>query len=122
MTLNFTWNANTSPDEVVAGSLVNEFAMNGDSATLIGRPVIFSECMNELGDAGDILLADLSYYAVGMRREAGMEVSNAPGWRRFAISFRYYMRIAGGPLLSSPVTPVRGSTSLSPFVALSARS
>ena len=36
--------------------------------------------MNELGDASDILLADLSYYAVGMRREAGMEVSNAPGW------------------------------------------
>lgn len=121
LTLNYQWNAGTSPDEVVGGSLVNAFTFNGDTATLMGRPLLFTECANELGDSGDLVLADLSYYAVGMRREAGIEVSNAPGWRRFAISFRYHTRVAGTPLLSAPVTPVRGSTTLSPFVCLASR-
>lgn len=121
LTMNYTWNAGTSPDEVVAGSLVNAFQMNGDGGTLMGRPVRFTECANELGTSGDLLLCDLSYYAIGLRREVGVETSNAPGWKRFAQSFRMYTRIGGTTLLHAPVTPVRGSTPLSPFVCLAAR-
>lgn len=110
-----------SGGSAVGGQILEVFRQDGDNWRLYGRPVRFTECANELGDVGDIILADLSYYAVGLRREAGIETSNAPGWTRFAQNFRFYMRVAGLPLLDAPVTPVRGTGTLSPFIALAAR-
>ena len=36
---------------------------------ILTRPVIFTEKTEKLGDLGDILLADLSQYVVGLRSE-----------------------------------------------------
>ena len=43
---------------------------------LFGRPVLISEKMQQKGTKGDILLIDRSKYAVGMRREIALDLSD----------------------------------------------
>ncbi|MGD9824810.1 phage major capsid protein [Desulfobacter sp.] len=89
---------------------------------LAGLPVIYTEACNSLGDAGDIILADLSQYriimkAAGMRSDVSMHVWFDQG----LTAFRFVMRISGQPWRSSVITGRDGSTEYSPFVALAER-
>ena len=43
--------------------------------TMLTRPVIFTEKTEPLGDQGDILLADLSHYVIGLRNEMRIDLS-----------------------------------------------
>jgi HK97 family phage major capsid protein len=63
-----------------------------------------------LGDLGDILLVDLTKYAVGLRHELQIDVSNAPGWLTDTISYRVVVRVDGMPIWSSAFTPEHGVT------------
>ena len=42
---------------------------------LLGRPVLQTEHLNRIGDLGDIVLADLSQYAVFIRSGISVETS-----------------------------------------------
>lgn len=88
--------------------------------TILTRPLIFSEKMKPLGQQGDIALCDFSAYAVGLRREASIDKSQAVGWTQDKETYRLIIRIDGQPTLSGPITPLNGDT-LSPFVVLAAR-
>jgi len=46
---------------------------------LLGKELVFTEKLPTLGSEGDILLADFSKYAIGMRQEVVLDKSNAPG-------------------------------------------
>lgn len=46
--------------------------------TLLTRPIIWTEKLPLLGQLGDILLADISQYVIGMRQQVRIESSNAP--------------------------------------------
>lgn len=97
------------------------FTVGPDGAfLLLGRPLMISEHMPQLGDAGDILLADLREYAIGLRAEAYLERSNAPGWSTGMINFRLIARVDGAPRAGKSETPVQGLT-VSPFVILQTR-
>lgn len=98
---------------------------NGVSAapmTILGRPVIFTEKMQTLGTAGDIVLADLSYYLVGDRQAIQADMSPHYRFQTDLTAMRFIERVDGRPWLQSAITPNRGSNTLSPFVQLQTRS
>lgn len=90
-------------------------------ASLFGRPVLPLEQCSALGEVGDILLADASQYMLidkgGINAASSIHV-------RFLYDenvFRFIYRCDGQPIWNKPVTPYRGSATLSPFVALAKR-
>lgn len=91
------------------------------AGTLLGRPLLISDVAHPLGTKGDILLFSPSQYALGIRREMGIEVSNAPGWSTAEIDYRLLFRFDGQPMWNKAVTPVKGSDTLSWAVVLETR-
>jgi HK97 family phage major capsid protein len=88
---------------------------------LCGRPLIVSDRLAALGTKGDIILADLSQYLIGMRQGAELIADSSYGFANSEIWFRLNCRIDGQPALNAPITPRVGSATLSPFVTLDAR-
>ena len=87
---------------------------------LFGLPVIITEKLPAVGSQGDIVLADFSYYAIGMRQEIAIDTSNAPGWTKDQIDLRGIIRVTGQPIFSQPIKQKNGDT-VSPFVLLGDR-
>ena len=89
--------------------------------TLFGRPVVPLEQCNAAGEAGDIILADIGQYLHidkgGINQASSIHV-------RFLYDenvFRFIYRVDGQPIWSKPLTPYKGSATVSPFVALAKR-
>ena len=88
---------------------------------LLGRPVVPLEQCPAAGDVGDITLADFSQYLLidkgGINAASSIHV-------RFLYDeavFRFVYRVDGQPIWNKPITPYKGSNTLSPFVTLAAR-
>ena len=92
------------------------------NARLKGRPVIPIEYCAALGTVGDIVLANLSAYAVGLRGMVDQGVSMHLKFDYAQTAFRFIFEVDGQPWLASPITPFKGSNTLSPFVTLATRS
>ncbi len=90
--------------------------------TILTRPVIFTEKTEKLGDLGDVILADLSQYVVGLRSEMRFDTSIHANFETDELVSRLIERHCGQPLWDSPLTLEDGSTTVSPFVTLSERS
>ncbi len=103
-----------------SGAFVPALQNSNGKFTLHTRPVIFTEKLPALGTKGDIMLVDLSQYAVGIRQEVIFDRSNAPGWSEDLIDYRGILRVDGRPIWSAAVTPDSGST-LSWCVVLSTK-
>ena len=86
-------------------------------ATLLGRPIVFTEKCKALGTAGDIVLADLSYYLIGDRQQIAIASSQHVRFTTDETAWRFVKRVDGQPWVDSAFTPANGS-SLSPFVTL----
>lgn len=89
---------------------------------LFGIPVKPLEQCAALGTKGDIVLMDASQYLIvergGVTRQASMHV-------RFDYDetvFKFSWRLGGRPDWDSAITPYKGTTSRSPYVALATRS
>ena len=93
-----------------AGSYIQVMKENSGTFSILGRPVIFTSHMPTLGDADDIMLLDLSQYAIGIRRDLRVERSNIPGWTQDLMSYRALLRFDGQGMWSSVFTPRNGST------------
>jgi HK97 family phage major capsid protein len=89
--------------------------------TLFGRPIVISEKANVLGDRGDIVFADLTYYLVGDRQSMTAASSTDYRFGNDQTAFRIIQRVDGRPWIQSAITPRNGGNSLSPFVELAAR-
>ena len=87
--------------------------------TILGRPVKYIEQASSLGSVGDIILADLSSYALIMR-DLKQASSIHVYFDTEQTALRFSMRINGQPLMKRSITPAQGSDTLSPFVTLSA--
>jgi len=90
-------------------------------ATLFGRPVMPLEQCSQAGDLGDIILADMSQYLLidkgGINQASSIHA-------RFIYDeqvFRFIYRVDGQPIWSKPLTPYKGSATVSPFVTLAKR-
>ena len=91
------------------------------NSTIYGRPVIVLEHASTLGDLGDLILADFSQYLLidkgGINTAQSIHV-------RFLYDenvFRFIYRVDGQPLWKAPLTPYKGSNTVSPFVVLAER-
>lgn len=104
------------------GAAVNYFQMApGGQATLLGRPLFFSEFMPKLGDTGDLLLGNWSEYLEGeyspMQNAESMHVR----FVEHEMAFKFWKENAGKVWWRSALTPAVSSKTLSPFVKLPAR-
>lgn len=88
---------------------------------ILTRPVIFTEKTETLGTKGDIMLADLSQYVVGLRSGMRFDTSIHPGFTTDELYARLIERHCGQPLWDKSLTLEDGSTTVSPFVVLGER-
>jgi HK97 family phage major capsid protein len=113
----YTLKIGDTPVYVPAGGLSEK-----PYGTLFGRPVIPLEQCSAAGDVGDIILADISQYLLidkgGIKAASSVHV-------RFLYDenvFRFIYRVDGQPIWNKPLTPFKGSATVSPFVTLAKRS
>jgi len=89
--------------------------------SIFGRPLIFTEKVPTLGDAGDVTFVDLSKYLIGDRQSAELRTSEHFKFRNDQTSVRITSRVDGRSWIRSAVTPQTGTSTLSPVVKIAAR-
>jgi len=90
---------------------------------LLGRPVIpLLGGMKALGDEGDIIFGDLSYY-YSIIKSSGLKqaVSTHLWFDRDITAYKFTMRVDGHCPFKTPITPEFGNQKLSGIVTLEAR-
>jgi hypothetical protein len=105
----------------VGGSAIPVLSDNGGVWKMLTRPVVFTEKTEKLGDQGDIILADLSQYCVGLRSEMRFDLSPHVHFDTDELMARLIERHDGQPLWDEPLTLEDGVTTVSPFVILDDR-
>lgn len=105
-------------------SAIPNIAGAAPSSTLLGRPIIFT--LDQLPrttttSVGDLMLSDFSFYLIGDRQNTTIESTKFDRWRYDQTSWRAVHRVDGQPWLSAPITSVDGTTTVSPFVILGAK-
>lgn len=88
--------------------------------SLLGRPLIPSEKIPDLGSAGDLSFVDFSYYLLGDRQAMQATASEHYKFRNDQTAYRIIERVDGRPWLPSAITPANGGSTLSPYVKLAA--
>lgn len=93
-------------------------------ATLMGRPVLPVEQANTLGTKGDIMLVDLGSYLLIEKANEGIKAAQSihVEFLTDQRAFRFTYRVNGQPIWQAPLTPAKGSTTLSAYVNLATRS
>ena len=95
--------------------------MNADGTLiLMGKPVLMTSKAPVLGDEGDLILANLSQYAVGLGPDIRIDSSGHVGFSTDETYFRVRLRADGQGKWERPFTPRKG-TSFSWLVTLEAR-
>lgn len=99
-------------------------ATNGVPGTLLGFPVVWTEKVPRISttSVGDVGLYDFKYYLLGDRQATTIESTKFDRWRFDQTSWRGVHRVDGEPWLSTPLTYSDGTTQVSPFVILGAKS
>lgn len=89
---------------------------------ILGRPCIISQHCSTLSSAGDVQLLDLSYYRT-ITKAGGVQMAQSLHlyFDADALALRATFRVDGSPKIAAPISPAKGSTTLSPFVQLGAR-
>ena len=77
---------------------------------LLTRPMLFSEKLPAIGDQGDLLLVDLSQYAIALRRELTIERSQHIRFMSDESVWRGIVRCDGQGLWNAAYTPHTGDT------------
>jgi len=109
----------------------NAIYMNGGSFpnlasagfdTLMGKRVIYMMgAMPTLGDEGDLILCDLSYYNMIIKGGVKQDISTHLLFDKDQTAFRFIQRLDGSCPYTAPVTTQYGSYNMSGFVTLAAR-
>jgi len=90
---------------------------------LMGKPIIYMMgAMPALGDAGDLILADMSYY-YSLLKTAGIkqDVSTHLYFDRDITAFKFTLRVDGACPFKSPVTTQYGNYDMSGIITLAER-
>jgi HK97 family phage major capsid protein len=96
-------------------------AADGVPNRLLGYPVIWTEKLPRNKLLGTILLADFRYYLIGDRQATTVDSTQYERWRYDQTSWRVVDRCDGQPWLSAPLTLADGTSQVSPFVILGAK-
>lgn len=99
-------------------------ATNGVPNVLLGMPIVFTEKLPRVTttSVGDLALVDWRYYLIGDRQATTVESTKFDRWQYDQTSWRAVFRHDGRPWLSAPFTYEDGTTQVSPFVILGAKS
>lgn len=95
---------------------------NPEARTLKGRPLVPAEFCATLGTVGDIILVDLKAYAAGLRGSVRSDMSMHVRFLYNETAFRFVFAVDGQPWLGAPITPAKGSNTLTSIVTLATRS
>jgi HK97 family phage major capsid protein len=95
--------------------------VEGPPMTILGRPVLFTEKAETIGDAGDINFVDLGYYLLGDRQAIQAMTSPHFKFQNDQTAIRFIERVDGRPWINSAIMPNKGSNTLTPFVKIAAR-
>ena len=92
------------------------------NGTLLGRNVMTSQHAPTFSAANDVTLVDLSYYRT-ITKAGGIQTATSLHlyFDADATALRATFRVDGSPKIAAPITPAKGSTTLSPFAALAVR-
>ncbi|MBA7579534.1 hypothetical protein ES708_21405 [subsurface metagenome] len=85
---------------------------------ILGKEVLFSEHASLLGEEGNLMLVDLSQYALAIKAGIRIESSIHDKFTTDMSTFRAVIRFDGTPLINSALTLADGSTTVSPFIQL----
>ena len=89
-------------------------------ATLMGRPVIYTQTCDAVTNKGDICLVDMTQYRAvqkgGMRADSSIHLH----FDQDITTFKFVMRIGGQPMWESAISPRSGSVTMSGFIVLAA--
>jgi HK97 family phage major capsid protein len=91
-------------------------------STLLGRPVIFTQVCETLGDKGDIMLCDLAQY-LSVQKAGGIKVATSVHlwFDQDTTAFKATWRMDGQPMWSSTIAARDGSNTYSAYVTLAER-
>ncbi len=96
--------------------------MSGPVGLVLGRPMFQSQHAAAFSSAGDVMLLDLSYYLAIVKASGPVvQISLHVWFDADAAAFRFSFRVDGQPKISTPLTPNKGSNTMSPWVQLAAR-
>jgi HK97 family phage major capsid protein len=95
---------------------------NAPFGTVWGIPTFFVEYAAAEGTVGDIILADLGWYAMIAKGAPKFAMSMHVRFLNDENTFKLTFRTNGQPIPRAPITPYKGSATRSPFVVLGARS
>jgi len=95
---------------------------NADKNTLKGRPIRFVEYCQSLTTEGDVILVNLQTYAAGVRASGLKYASSIHVRFEYAeTAFRFMLAVDGQSWLNAPLTPYKGTNTLSNIVTLQSR-
>lgn len=113
---------NVAGTENVGGTAAQAITIDADgNLRIFGRPVMITDACSALSSAGDIVLADLSKYLVGLRKEASIARSDQRYFDSDEIAFKLTLRVDGQPQDATATKLRDGTNTVGPFVALGAR-
>lgn len=115
----FTQVTNVAGSENVGG--FGNSIWNPQAQTLYGRPVKVIEYAATIGDANDIVLADMKGYITGVRGGVDTAMSIHLRFDYAETAFRFMYAVDGRPWLQSALTPYKGTNTQSQFINLAAR-
>ncbi|QEH80838.1 phage major capsid protein [Sphingomonas sp. C8-2] len=88
---------------------------------LLGRPVLFTEHCQTLGDLGDLQFVNPNGYEAFRKQSVQFAESIHLYFDYNIRAFRWVFRAGGQPVLQKPVDPARGTNTKSHFVSLAER-
>jgi len=112
---------NVAGTENVGGGSAGVTQSPDGSLRIFGLPVVVSDACSVLGTVGDVVLADLSQYAIGLRRDAIIQRSAERYFESDEVGFRLTLRADAQPLNATPIKLRDGTNTVSPFVVLETR-
>lgn len=89
---------------------------------IYGRPIVPVEYASAVGTVGDFVLADLSDYLFAQKGGMKFAQSMHVEFLKDKQTLRFVERVDGQPRTRVPMTPLNGTVTVSPYVALVARS
>lgn len=96
---------------------------DAEKNTLKGRPIKFVEFCETLGTKGDVILWAPGWYLTGVRSGGINEAMSIHVRFEYAeTAFRFMFAVDGQPWLADPLTPFKGSKTLTSHVSLDTRS
>lgn len=93
----------------------------GQYGTLFGAPVIEIEYADNLGDTGDIILADMNQYLLCDKGSVQSAQSIHIRFDYDEMCFRFIYRVDGQPAWNSAITPANDGDTVGPFIYLAER-